>query len=207
MKLIKKNFELIFLLLSFIFFQKILFALDPVEIGKPPQEDVEINLSIIDNLNDGFTDKKIEIKKDIRTKLKKKEKVFIKTNEKEKEKNINIDSINKQIAKIEDNTKIISNEIQIFFSSETAKISENDKNKITNFINKQADKKNLNFKITSYAKTNKNEDISRRLSLDRAINIRSILLNEDIPAKNLVVKSFGDRKNEENKVIIQFEKK
>ena len=32
-------------------------------------------------------------------------------------------------------------------------------------------------------------------------------MNEGVPAKNLIVKSFGDMKNKENKVIIGFEKK
>ena len=79
--------------------------------------------------------------------------------------------------------------------------------KIRNFVNNQTDKKNLTFKITSYAQTNKTEDVSRRLSLDRAINIRSIIMKEGVPARNLIVKSFGDFKNKENKVIIEFEKK
>ena len=86
-------------------------------------------------------------------------------------------------------------------------LKDNDISKIKGFINKIENKENLAFKITSYAKNNKNEDATRRLSLDRAINIRSILLKEGIPAKNLIVKSFGDTKNKENKVIIEFEKK
>ena len=75
------------------------------------------------------------------------------------------------------------------------------------FINNQSDKKKSQFKITSYDRTDKTADISRRLSLDRAINIRSILIKEGVPARNLIVKSFGDVKNKENKVIIKFEKK
>ena len=105
------------------------------------------------------------------------------------------------------NNKKTPNKIQIFFNSETANIKDEDIKKIRNFINNQTNKKNLNFKITSYAKTNKTEDISRRLSLDRAINIRSIIMKEGVPAKNLIVKSFGEVKNKENKVIIEFEKK
>ena len=42
---------------------------------------------------------------------------------------------------------------------------------------------------------------------DRAVNIRTILMKEGVPARNLIVKSFGDTKNKENKVIIEFEKK
>ena len=32
-------------------------------------------------------------------------------------------------------------------------------------------------------------------------------MKEGVPAKNLIVKSFGDSKNKENKVIIEFEKR
>ncbi len=115
--------------------------------------------------------------------------------------------IEKKLAKINSITNKAPSEIHILFNSETANIKNDDENKIRNFINSQNDKKNLDFKITSYANTSKTSDISRRLSLDRAINVRSILIKEGIPAKNLIVKSFGDIKNKENKVIIEFEKK
>ena len=32
-------------------------------------------------------------------------------------------------------------------------------------------------------------------------------MKEGVPARNLIVKSFGDFKNKKNKVIIEFEKK
>ena len=32
-------------------------------------------------------------------------------------------------------------------------------------------------------------------------------MKEGVPARNLIVKSFGEVKNKENKVIIEFEKK
>ena len=174
MKFLIKNsyFSLITL-----FFASYAFAIDPVEIGKKYQEDLEINLSVIENLNKNLYEQKIE------------------------------KSINKQLARIQSTVEEIPNQIQIFFNSNTANLKEDDSKKIKDFINNKIDKKNLNFKITSYAKTNKSEDASRRLSLDRAINIRSILLDQGIPAKNLIVKSFGDAKNKENKVIIEFEKR
>ena len=209
MKSIRKKIKLIFSVLIYIYLSNHVLAIDPVEIGKPYQEDVEINLSIIENLNQNTNKQEIVINKDIRTKIKKEEKenVVIKTNDIDK-KEIKIDSfIEKKFARIQEIIEKIPNEIQIIFNSETANLKDEDANKIRNFINNQTDKKKLNFKITSYAKTNKTEEISRRLSLDRAINIRSILIKEGIPAKNLIVKSFGDAKNKENKVIIEFEKK
>ena len=191
----------------FFIFNKLATAIEPVEIGKPFQKDVEINFSIIENINKSY-EKKLIINKDIRTKIdknKEKENVVIKRNNKKKE--IQIEDLGeKKFARIKEIINDIPNEIQIFFNTESANIKNEDANKIKNFIN-QTDKKNLKFKITSYAKTDKTGDISRRLSLDRAINIRSILINEGIPAKNLIVKSFGDSKNKENKVIIEFEKK
>ena len=165
-------------------------------------------MSIIENLNQDIKEE-IKIDKDIRTKIKKKakENVEIKTKNTD-EKGIKTDDfVEKKFARIKEIIEKTPNEIQIIFNSETSNLKDEDANKIRNFINNKIDKKNSYFKITSYAKTDKTTDISRRLSLDRAINIRSILLKEGIPAKNLIVKSFGDAKNKENKVIIKFEKK
>ena len=185
-----------------------LLAIEPVEIGKPFQQDVETNLSVIDNLNQSFKEEKIKIDKDIRTKKnKKKENVLIKKKNIENEEVKTDNLIDKKLARIQEVIEKTPNEIQIFFKSETANLKEDDINKIKRFINNQIEKKKVKFKVTSYAKTNKTEDISRRLSLDRAINIRTILLKEGVPARNLIVKSFGDSKNKENKVIIEFEKK
>ena len=182
-----------------------LLAIEPVEIGKPYQQDVETNLSVIDNLNQSFKEEKIKIDKDIRTKKKGNFVIKKKNIGNEEVKTDNL--IDKKLARIQEVIEKTPNEIQIFFKSETANLKEDDINKIKRFINNQIEKKKVKFKVTSYAKTNKTEDISRRLSLDRAINIRTILLKEGVPARNLIVKSFGDSKNKENKVIIEFEKK
>ena len=209
MKIIIKKFKEILFISICIFIHNDIFAIDPVEIGKPYQKDIEINLSIIENLNQGFKEEKIKIDKDIRTKIKKKvkESVEIRTKNTGK-KEIRTDGfIEKKFARIGEIIEKAPDEIQIIFNSETSNLRDEDANKIRNFINNQTDKKNSQFKITSYAKTDKTADISRRLSLDRAINIRSILIKEGVPAKNLIVKSFGDVKNKENKVIIKFEKK
>ena len=208
MQLINKIFKFNVLILTFLCFKSFAIEIDPVEIGKPYQKDVEINLSIIENLNQDIKEE-IKIDKDIRTKIKKKakENVEIKTKNTD-EKGIKTDDfVEKKFARIKEIIEKTPNEIQIIFNSETSNLKDEDANKIRNFINNKIDKKNSYFKITSYAKTDKTTDVSRRLSLDRAINIRSILLKEGIPAKNLIVKSFGDAKNKENKVIIKFEKK
>ena len=207
MKSIIKKFKLIYFILIYIFFSNSLLAIDPVEIGKKYQNDIDVNLSIIKNLNKNRNQKEIIIKKDIRTKAKKKENVSIKTKNINKEEIKIENSIEKKLARIKETRETIVNQIQILFNSETSNLKETDINKLRNFINNQADKKDLNFKITSYAKTNKTTDVSRRLSLDRAINIRSVLMKEGVPARNLIVKSFGDIKNKENKLIIEFEKK
>ena len=181
MKSIIRKLKLIFFIITCIFLSNFSLAIDPVEIGFG-QKNIEINLSILDNLNQVVNKEKFEIKKDIRTKIKKKENVSIKTE----------NYIEKKLARINKRTESIISQIQIFFNSETANLKNEDINKVRNFINNQANKKNLRFKITSFAKTNKTEDISRRLSLDRAINVRSVIMKEGIPAKNLIVKSFGD---------------
>ena len=209
MKIIIAKFKQILFISICIFIYKTVLAIEPVEIGKPFQKDVEINLSIIENLNKKSKGGEIRIDKDIRTKVKRKakENVEIRTKNTNK-KEIQTDTLlDKKLARIKEIVEKTPNEIQIIFNSETSNLREEDADKIRNFINNQTDKRNSNFKITSYAKTDKTADISRRLSLDRAINIRSILIKEGIPAKNLIVKSFGDVKNKENKVIIKFEKK
>ena len=198
MKIIIKKFKQILFISICIFINNSILAIDPVEIGTKYQNDIDVNLSIIENLNQN-KEEKIKIDRDIRTKIKKKAKegVEIKTD----------DFVEKKFARIKEIIQKAPNEIQIIFNSETSNLKDEDANKIRNFINNKIDKKNSYFKITSYAKTDKTTDVSRRLSLDRAINIRSILIKEGVPAKNLIVKSFGDVKNKENKVIIKFEKK
>ena len=193
--------KLFFFTITSIFLSNFSLAIDPVEIGKMYQKDIEVNLSIIDNLSQNFKGEKIKIEKDVRTQIKKKKNI-------ENKEEVKIDdSIDKKLARIQEMIEEVPNEIHIFFNSETANLKEDDVKKIKSFINNQTNKNTLSFKISSYAKTNKTEDVSRRLSLDRAINIRTILLKEGVPAKNLIVKSFGDSKNKENKVIIEFEKK
>ena len=64
MKSIIRKFKLIFFILIYIFFSNSLLAIDPVEIGKMYQKDIEVNLSIIDNLNQTINKEKFEIKKD-----------------------------------------------------------------------------------------------------------------------------------------------
>ena len=207
MKSIIRKLKLIFFIITCVFLSNFLLAIDPVEIGKFKQENIEVNLSIIENLKQNINKEKFKIKKDIRTKIKKKEDVVVKIKKIDKEKTKTQDSIKKKFARINETKKETLSQIQIFFNSETANIKDEDAEKIRNFINNQTNKMSLKFKITSYAKTNKTEDISRRLSLDRAINIRAIIMKEGVPAKNLIVKSFGDGRNKENKVIIEFEKK
>ena len=198
MKIIIKKFKQILFISICIFIHNSILAIDPVVIGTKYQNDIDVNLSIIKNLNQN-KEEKIKIDRDIRTKIKKKakESVEIKTD----------DFVEKKFARIKEIIEKAPNEIQIIFNSETSNLKDEDANKIRNFINNKIDKKNSYFKITSYAKTDKTTDFTRRLSLDRAINIRSILIKEGVPAKNLIVKSFGDVKNKENKAIIKFEKK
>ena len=69
-------------------------------------------------------------------------------------------NVEKKLARIKEIIEQQPDEIQILFNSETANLKEEHKNKIINFINSQHNKKKLNFKITSYAKTDKSEDIS-----------------------------------------------
>ena len=60
-----------------IFFSNSLLAIDPVVIGTMYQNDIEVNLSIIENLNKNRNQVEIIIKKDIRTKIKKRENSYV----------------------------------------------------------------------------------------------------------------------------------
>ena len=74
MKSIIRKLKLIFFVITCIFLSNFSLAIDPVEIGKFYQENIEVNLSIIENLKQNINEKKFKIKTDIRTKTKKKEK-------------------------------------------------------------------------------------------------------------------------------------
>ena len=131
MKLIIRKLKLMYLVLTYICLSNSSLAIDPVEIGKFYQKNVEVNLSTIKNLNN-INEEKIEIKKDIRTKIKKKENVVIKTKNVDKEKTEIENLIEKRLARINNTTNKPPSEIHILFNSETANIKIDDENKIRN---------------------------------------------------------------------------
>ena len=201
--LYKKN---IFLLLSLVLIFVIsvhirLSAIESVKIGKHYQEDIEINFSVIDRMFEP-EEEKIYINKDVRAKIKKKGKI--------KNTNKNIKE-NKTYTYINKTNLNNLNKIEIFFKSNSSNIKGTEEEKIKKFIDGQENKTKLVLKITSYAKNQKTggDDNSRRLSLDRAINIRSKLINLGVAPENLIVKAFGsvDKNNIKNKVDIEIVKK
>ena len=86
------------------------------------------------------------------------------------------------------------NKVEILFNTNSSNIQNIESDKIKRFIEERKNKKKLFLKITSYAKTKKTggNAASRRISLDRAINIRSKLINLGIPPENLIVKALGN---------------
>ena len=205
--LFNKKFVLLlsFIFILFIFEHKKLNAIDPVVIGKKYQSDFEFNASVLDSLTKLKTEK-IYIDKDIRTKIKEsneKKKIIKETN-----KNVGEKKTYTYINKENLNTL---NKIEIFFNTNSSNIQNIESDKIKRFIEERKNKKKLFLKITSYAKTKKTggNDASRRISLDRAINIRSKLINLGIPPENLIVKALGnvDKTNTKNKVDIEVIKK
>ena len=56
------------------------------------------------------------------------------------------------------------------------------------------------------SKNNNDNDSSRRVSLDRAINIRSSIIDAGVPPENLIVKALGNlkNKNSSNKADIEI---
>ena len=210
--LYKKNiFLLLSLVLIFVISTDIkLNAIEPVKIGKHYQEDIEINFSVIDRMFEP-EEEKIYINKDVRTKIKKKIEAQ-KNNKKGKIKNTNKNiKENKTYTYINKTNLNNLNKIEIFFKSNSSNIKDTEEEKIKRFIDGQENKTKLVLKITSYAKNQKKDrdDNSRRLSLDRAINVRSKLINLGVAPENLIVKAFGnvDKNNIKNKVDIEIVKK
>ena len=211
--LFNKKFVLLlsFIFILFIFEHKKLNAIDPVVIGKKYQSDFEFNASVLDSLTKLKTEE-IYIDKDIRTKIKEKSKIK-KSNEKRKV----IKETNKIVERKKTYTYINKenlntlNKVEILFNTNSSNIQNIESDKIKRFIEERKNKKKLFLKITSYAKTKKTggNDVSRRISLDRAINIRSKLINLGIPPENLIVKALGnvDKTNTKNKVDIEVIKK
>ena len=205
--LFNKKFVLLlsFIFILFIFEHKKLNAIDPVVIGKKYQSDFEFNASVLDSLTKLKTEK-IYIDKDIRTKIKEsneKKKIIKETN-----KNVGEKKTYTYINKENLNTL---NKIEIFFNTNSSNIQNIGSDKIKKFIEERKNKKKLFLKITSYAKTKKTggNAASRRVSLDRAINVRSKLISLGIPPENLIVKALGnvDKTNTKNKVDIEVIKK
>ena len=199
----------------FLIINKNCYSIDPVEIGKYYQKDVEVNFSVLEKIKEN-KEKIISIKKDIRTKIKKdyletsNDKEIVKN--KNKEKKTKKDFKNKSYAYIDEN-KYNDNisKISIFFDENSATIKKNELNKIKKFLNKKGNKDKLYLKIMSYAKSKNDDDndSSRRISLDRAINIRSSIIDAGVPPENLIVKALGNlkNKNSDNKTVIEVIKK
>ena len=211
--LFNKKFVLLlsFIFILFIFEHKKLNAIDPVVIGKKYQSDFEFNASVLDSLTKLKTEE-IYIDKDIRTKIKEKSKIK-ESNEKKKiikETNKNVEE-KKTYTYINKENLNTLNKVEILFNTNSSNIQNIESDKIKRFIEERKNKKKLFLKITSYAKTKKTggNDVSRRISLDRAINIRSKLINLGIPPENLIVKALGnvDKTNTKNKVDIEVIKK
>ena len=210
--LFSKNliFLLSFLFIFFIFEYKKLNAIEPVQIGKHYQENIEVNFSVIDKLSK-LGEKKIYINKDIRTPATKKIETQ-RNNEGKKIKKTNKNIKEKKTYTYINKTNLNNlNKIEIFFNLNSSNLQDIESNKIKNFIEKRKNKKKLFLQISSYAKTKKTggDDASRRVSLDRAINVRSKLISLGVSPENLIVKAFGNinKNNIKNKVDIEVIKK
>ena len=206
----KKNIFLLILIFTFFFIiNKKVSAIGPVEIGKHNKHDIEINLSVIENIK-GLKTEKILIDRNIRTK-KKELKIENKLIDKKENKKIEIKDKNKNVpntnlySRIKEQNIYNGNRLEIYFNSNSANIKDSELQKIKNFLKEQKNKHILFLKITSYAKAS-GDDNSRRVSLDRAINIRAKVIEMGVPPENLVVKALGNfnKNNIKNKVDIEI---
>ena len=147
----KKNIFLLILIFTFFFIiNKKVSAIDPVEIGIKYQKDVEINLSVIENIK-GLKTERISIDRDIRTKKKelKIENKSIDKIDKKKSKKIEIKDKNKNVpetnlySRIKELNIYNGNRLQIFFNSNSANIKDVELQKIKDFFKKQKNKSTL----------------------------------------------------------------
>lgn len=191
-----KNFFLI-IILNLIVFYNFSFS----------QESYLIKKKIIEDTSAAPDDNKKN--KSSKEKLKKKEKIKKEDRAKEveniqKEKNVSKskdDTINKTIDKIDkgsDNFLILKdNKLRIIYKPNQMRLSQEDVIKVIK-ISSNFNKENI-LTIKSYASKNINKGSSeaRRTSLSRALEVRSLFIENEFPATNILVKALGSEENNE----------
>ena len=145
--------------------------------------------------------KKIKDEKDITT-IKNKNNVI--SSKKKKEKNLlkkNNDGIKKNLKSVNANPKnaiiLKDRQLRVIYKPNQKNLDQDDIIKVIE-ISDNLNRENI-LTIKSYASKNANEGSSeaRRTSLSRALEIRSLFIENSFPATNIFVKALGAEKNDE----------
>ncbi|MBV69361.1 MAG: hypothetical protein CMJ08_06140 [Pelagibacterales bacterium] len=188
-----KNFFLI--IFNLIVFYNFSFSQESYLIKKNKTKDTSITSS--DNKKNKASNEDLKKKEKINKKDKAKEGAIKKEKNVVKNKDSTINKIAEEIDKGSENSIIFKdNKFRIIYKPNKIKLSQKDVIKIIE-ISSNFNKENI-LTIKSYAsQSNKGSSEARRTSLSRALEIRSLFVENEFPATNILVRALGTEENDE----------
>ena len=192
MSYIKNFFLIIFNLIVFCNFS---FSQESYLIKKNKTKDTSITSS--DNKKNKASNEDLKKKEKINKKDKAKEGAIKNEKNVVKNKDSTINKIAEEIDKGSENSIIFKdNKFRIIYKPNKIKLSQKDVIKIIE-ISSNFNKENI-LTIKSYAsQSNKGSSEARRTSLSRALEIRSLFVENEFPATNILVRALGTEENDE----------
>ena len=189
-----KNFFLI--IFNLIVFYNFSFSQESYLIKKNKTKDISITSS--DNKKNKASNEDLKKKEKINKKDKAKEGAIKKEKNVVKNKDSTINKIAEEIDKGSENSIIFKdNKFRIIYKPNKIKLSQKDVIKIIE-ISSNFNKENI-LTIKSYAsQSNKGSSEARRTSLSRALEIRSLFVENEFPATNILVRALGTEENDED---------
>ena len=188
-----KNFFLI--IFNLIVFYNFSFSQEYYLIKKNKTKDTSITSS--DNKKNKASNEDLKKKEKINKKDKAKEGAIKNDKNVVKNKDSTINKIAEEIDKGSENSIIFKdNKFRIIYKPNKIKLSQKDVIKIIE-ISSNFNKENI-LTIKSYAsQSNKGSSEARRTSLSRALEIRSLFVENEFPATNILVRALGTEENDE----------
>ena len=188
-----KNFFLI--IFNLIVFYNFSFSQESYLIKKNKTKDTSITSS--DNKKNKASNEDLKKKEKINKKDKAKEGAIKNEKNVVKNKDSTINKIAEEIDKGSENSIIFKdNKFRIIYKPNKIKLSQKDVIKIIE-ISSNFNKENI-LTIKSYAsQSNKGSSEARRTSLSRALEIRSLFVENEFPATNILVRALGTEENDE----------
>ena len=188
-----KNFFLI--IFNLIVFYNFSFSQESYLIKKNKTKDTSITSS--DNKKNKASNEDLKKKEKINKKDKAKEGAIKNDKNVVKNKDSTINKIAEEIDKGSENSIIFKdNKFRIIYKPNKIKLSQKDVIKIIE-ISSNFNKENI-LTIKSYAsQSNKGSSEARRTSLSRALEIRSLFVENEFPATNILVRALGTEENDE----------